>query len=201
MKILSIFSFIKHLSLILILFCGIDQLVGQNKVEVIGQIKITGGSPGENKVLTSDAVGLATWEIPEGDNTEVAFIFNTLTQVVMIEDPVIFDSNGFITSGFVHVQGTGLITIINTGIYKATFSVSGTEPNQFALFLNDSPIFGSTYGSGAGTQQNNGQVVFSAAAGDVVSLRNHSSFSSVGLFSFTGGTQSNVNASIILEKL
>jgi uncharacterized protein (TIGR02145 family) len=31
-------------------------------LEVNGQIKVTGGSPGENKVLTSDANGLASWE-------------------------------------------------------------------------------------------------------------------------------------------
>jgi hypothetical protein len=32
------------------------------KLEVAGQVKITGGNPGANKVLTSDATGLATWE-------------------------------------------------------------------------------------------------------------------------------------------
>ena len=31
------------------------------KLEVAGQVKITGGSPGANKVLTSDSVGLASW--------------------------------------------------------------------------------------------------------------------------------------------
>lgn len=34
------------------------------KFDVSGQIKITGGSPGADKVLTSNAVGLATWETP-----------------------------------------------------------------------------------------------------------------------------------------
>ncbi|MBI4656931.1 MAG: hypothetical protein HY746_09345 [Elusimicrobia bacterium] len=41
------------------------------KLEVAGQIKITGGTPGANKVLTSDAAGLATWQTPAsgaGDN-------------------------------------------------------------------------------------------------------------------------------------
>jgi hypothetical protein len=36
------------------------------KLEVAGQIKITGGTPGANKVLTSDATGLATWQTPTG---------------------------------------------------------------------------------------------------------------------------------------
>ncbi|MEK7647103.1 MAG: tail fiber domain-containing protein [Patescibacteria group bacterium] len=34
------------------------------KLEVAGQIKITGGTPGANKVLTSDASGLASWVTP-----------------------------------------------------------------------------------------------------------------------------------------
>ena len=36
------------------------------KLEVAGQIKITGGTPGVGKVLTSDAMGLATWEDSSG---------------------------------------------------------------------------------------------------------------------------------------
>ena len=40
---------------------GIGTTTPGAKLEIGGQIKITGGSPGANKVLTSDAVGLATW--------------------------------------------------------------------------------------------------------------------------------------------
>jgi len=36
------------------------------KLEVNGQVKITGGSPGSNKVLTSDGDGLATWKSISG---------------------------------------------------------------------------------------------------------------------------------------
>jgi len=35
-----------------------------NSLATFGQIKITGGSPGANKVLTSDANGLASWSTP-----------------------------------------------------------------------------------------------------------------------------------------
>jgi hypothetical protein len=34
------------------------------KLEVAGQVKITGGSPATGRVLTSDAAGLATWQTP-----------------------------------------------------------------------------------------------------------------------------------------
>jgi len=36
------------------------------KLEVAGQVKITGGSPGAGKILTSDASGLASWQTPGG---------------------------------------------------------------------------------------------------------------------------------------
>jgi len=176
-------------------------LSSQNNVEVIGQLKITGGSPGLGKVLTSDAVGLATWQDPTGGIKQYAYIYNLGAQTVAIESDVIFDSNAILTSGFNYLQNTNQITILNTGTYKVNFSVSGTEPNQFALFLNGSVLSGSIYGSGAGTQQNNGQLIFMATAGDFVRLRNHSSAAAVTLASYIGGTQANVNASLIIEKL
>lgn len=43
---------------------GIGTVAPTAKLEVAGQVKITGGTPGLNKVLTSDATGLATWESP-----------------------------------------------------------------------------------------------------------------------------------------
>ena len=43
---------------------GIGTTTPGAKLEVAGKIKITGGTPGNNKVLTSDAAGLATWQTP-----------------------------------------------------------------------------------------------------------------------------------------
>jgi hypothetical protein len=75
------------------------------------------------------------------------------------------------------------------------------EPNQFSLFLNGAPVAGTVYGSGAGTQQNTGQAIIAIASGDVLTLRNHSSTAAVTLQTLAGGTQTNVNASIIIKKL
>lgn len=41
---------------------GIGTMTPGVKLEVSGQVKITGGVPGLGKVLTSDATGLATWQ-------------------------------------------------------------------------------------------------------------------------------------------
>ena len=45
-------------------FVGIGTTGPGAKLEVSGQVKITGGTPGAGEVLTSDATGLATWEAP-----------------------------------------------------------------------------------------------------------------------------------------
>jgi hypothetical protein len=43
---------------------GIGTSTPGAKLEVAGQVKITGGTPGAGKVLTSDASGLASWTTP-----------------------------------------------------------------------------------------------------------------------------------------
>jgi len=45
---------------------GIGTAAPGTKLEVAGQIKITGGTPGAGKVLTSDAAGLASWQAITG---------------------------------------------------------------------------------------------------------------------------------------
>ncbi|UOQ49154.1 collagen-like protein [Gracilibacillus caseinilyticus] len=138
---------------------------------------------------------------PAGGLSQYAYTYNLGAQVVPIEADVIFDSNGIFTSGITHAPGTSQILVTTPGDYEITFSVSGVEPNQFSLFLNGAPVAGTVYGSGAGTQQNNGQAIIAISAGDVVTLRNHSSSAAVTLQTLAGGTQTNVNASIVMKKL
>jgi hypothetical protein len=129
------------------------------------------------------------------------FIYNVSAQTVPIESDVIFDSNGVLTNGITHVLGTTQIAVANPGNYEVTYSVSGVEPNQFALFLNGTLVTGTVYGSGAGTQLNYGQAIIALVAGNVLTLRNHSSAAAVTLQTLAGGTQTNVNASIVIKKL
>ncbi|MFT8318805.1 MAG: collagen-like protein, partial [Sporolactobacillus sp.] len=136
-----------------------------------------------------------------GGLSEYGYIYNLAAQVVAIEADVLFSTNGVITPGITHAPGTSLIAITTPGDYEVTFSVSGVEPNQFALFLNGALVPGTIYGSGAGTQQNNGQVILTIASGDALTLRNHSSAAAVTLQTLAGGTQTNVNASVVLKKL
>lgn len=130
-----------------------------------------------------------------------AFIYNVSPQTVPVESDVIFDTNGILSPGITHALGTSQIAVTNPGNYEVTFSVSGVEPNQFALFLNGASVTGTVYGSGAGTQQNQGQAIIALTANDILTLRNRSSAAAVTLQTLAGGTQINVNASVIVKKL
>jgi hypothetical protein len=125
-----------------------------------------------------------------------------VAQTVEIEADVTFNKNGVLTGGITHTLGAAGIALANAGHYKVTFSVSGTGVNQMALFLNGTTLVpGTIYGSGAGTQQNTGLAIVTVAAGDVLTLRSHSSAAAVGLASIIGGPQANTNASVAIEKL
>jgi len=133
---------------------------------------------------------------------QFGYVFNQGAQVVAVEADVIFDSNGFLTPGITHAPGNAGVAIVTAGTYAIDFVVSGVEPNQFAIFVNGAAVpAGSVYGAGGGTAQNNGQIILTLGAGDVITLRNHSSAAAVTLQTLAGGTQTNVNASLIIEKL
>ena len=132
---------------------------------------------------------------------EYGYVYNTGAETVPIEADIQFDSNGISTANVIHAPGTTDILLAASGVYTVNTVVSGVEPGQFALFLNGAPIPGTLYGSGAGTQQNVGQTIVTASAGDVLTLRNHSSSSAVTLQTLAGGTQTSVNASILIEQI
>lgn len=133
--------------------------------------------------------------------SEYAYIYNLGAETVPLEADVTFDGNGILSPGLTHAPGSATINILNKGIYEIAFSVSGVESSQMALFLNGVLIPGTVYGSGAGTQQNAGQAIASIGAGDVLTVRNHTSSAAVGLQALAGGTQANANASVVIEKL
>ncbi|AGG02552.1 Flagellar hook-length control protein FliK [Bacillus thuringiensis serovar thuringiensis str. IS5056] len=170
---------------------------------ITGATGPSGGPPGPTGL--SGIVGATGPTGPTGLTvsglSHYAYVFNTAAQVVALEAPILFNSHGRMTSGFTHTLGTSQLMVLNAGDYKISFSVSGVEPNQFTLFLNGAPVTSAVYGSGAGTQQNNGQTILALAAGDIITLNNHTSAAAVTLQTLAGGTQTNINASIVIEKL
>ncbi len=169
---------------------------------VTGPTGPSGGPTGPTgSTGSSGATGATGATGSAGGISNYAYIYNLTSQVVAIDADITFDTNGLITSGFTHMPGTSGINVSNSGVYKVDFSVSGVEPNQFTLFVNGSAVAGTTYGSGAGTQQNSGQALIAMSAGDVLTLRNHSSAAAVTLQTLAGGTVVNVNASVAILEL
>jgi hypothetical protein len=56
---------------------GIGTTSPDTNLHIAGQIKITGGTPGLSKVLTSDANGLATWTTIGSGSISDSYLFNT----------------------------------------------------------------------------------------------------------------------------
>jgi hypothetical protein len=137
------------------------------------------------------------------------YVYNLLGATLSTGDPVPFDSVGPLL-GILFTPGSTNITVVNAGTYLIDFSASGVEPNQFAILINNTGTASSgiVYGSGAGTQQNNGSMILVLPAGAVITLNNFMSSASP-IFLQTmgsagapaGGTQSNIGASVTIVRL
>jgi hypothetical protein len=168
-----------------------------------GPIGATGGvgaTGATGPIGATGGVGATGATGPQG-LSEYAYIYNLAAQVVALEADITYSNNGVIVGAITHAPGTSQIIIGTPGDYAVWFNEAGVEPNQFTLFQNGGPVAGSTYGSGAGTQPNPGMVIITAAAGDVLTVRNHTSAAAVTLQTLAGGTVTNANASVLIEKL
>lgn len=83
-------------------YLGLGTTTPGARLEVAGQVKITGGTPGLGKVLTSDANGLATWEPIIGATT-----FNSIQNQATTAQNAVFHISG---SGRVDGDNQGFIT-------------------------------------------------------------------------------------------
>lgn len=121
---------------------GINNNNPQTTLDINGTVKISGGSPGAGKVLTSDATGSATWSGSSafaayktpGTNTTV----NALSSVT-----VGFDVEDFDTGGSSYNPATNTFTAPVTGIYHFDVSVTANpqvsgQPLRLRLVKNGS---------------------------------------------------------------
>lgn len=155
----------------------------------------TGATGATGLAGTAGAAGATGATGPAGAaGTAYLHLYNLSAQVVALEADITFSNTGS-TAGF---SGQ---SPLNAGTYLVMFTVSGVEPNQFSLFQNGAPVAGATFGSGAGTQQTTGQAILTLAAGDVITVRNHTSAAAVTLQTLAGGTQINANASLTITRL
>jgi hypothetical protein len=69
------------------------------------------------------------------------------------------------------------------------------------LTINGVSVAGAIFGTDDNSQQNGGQAIISVAAGQVMTIRNQSTTLSILLDNTAGGTATNVDASIVIERL
>ncbi len=94
---------------------GVGTSNPNSKLEVAGQIKITGGNPANNRVLTSDANGLATWKDVASNNSLPSGTSGTTIR---------HDGNNWVSANNLYNNGTNVG--INTSNPQANLDVSGT---------------------------------------------------------------------------
>ncbi len=139
-------------------------------------------------------------EIPPSTDNPYAYIYNTGNQSITVNGSVPFSNNGALL-GISHDINEAPIVIEKAGVYAVWYTVSGVEVNQFTLFLNDTLVPGSTYGTDVMNNSYSGMAIINADAGDVLTLRNYASNGPVTLDSGAGGSENAVSASIMLLKI
>lgn len=184
---------------------GIAGAVGTQGIA--GAIGITGpaGPPGDQGVQgpVGDQGAQGTPGVAGASGvSEYAYVYNNTAEIVAIDDDIDFDANGPISPTITHAPGSPTVMLTNAGTYAVFYSVSGVEPNQFTVMVNGIPAVTTTYGSGAGTQQNTGLSIVTVLAGaTTITLRNFHSAAAVTLQTLAGGTEPNVNASLLILRL
>ena len=87
------------------------------KLEVNGQVKITGGGPAFGKVLISDATGLATWGEDNPKKAFSAYSTNGLLSISNgVETQILFDNVNFNDGNYYDV-GLGTFNVYSEGMY------------------------------------------------------------------------------------
>lgn len=139
-------------------------------------------------ILTSNGPNVVpSYQTPVAAASVIGYFYQRVTDVSATiaanNGPALFQLAGTSNTvgAFVFVAGSGNIQVVNAGVYMITYAVAGAESNAFALFINGAIQAGTAYGSGAGTQQNNGFAPLALLANDVVSLRTDNCASAITL--------------------
>ena len=137
---------------------------------------------------------------------EYGYVFNDRPQTVTTSAGVNFSANGVLSAGVTHTAGGNGVLLTEAGTYAVWFTVMGTAANQFILYLNDTSVPGTFYGTETGAAGSavrtitTGFVIVTAPANSTLALVN-STGAAVTLAIGVGGGGPNVNASMMVVKL
>ena len=108
------------------------------KLEVNGQVKITGGIPGANKILTSDAVGLASWQTPTVPQDEIVVVtqngFGSVNTSILRFSTILSNTGTAMTYTDSPTDGA-TVTINTSGIYYLRFTVKSVWDNNQSCYV------------------------------------------------------------------
>jgi hypothetical protein len=122
--------------------------------------------------------------------------------MVALEGDVVFSSlheaNGVSWSSGSPTQ----VVVSEDGIYKTYYQLNTQTAAQFAITVNGVPDETTTYGINKGAGQITGRALITLKAGDVLTVRNHSSnVGAVQITSNSGGLNPGVSALFMLFKI
>lgn len=141
---------------------GIGTTTPAAKLEVAGTVKITGGTPGVGKVLTSDATGLASWVTPAAGNvgtvTSVTSANADITVATTTSTPVLTLNSGTGANQILKLDGSSKIPAVDGSL------ITNLDPTHLSAVV---PI--NKGGTGA-TSFANYSVIGSNGSGDQVAI-------------------------------
>jgi hypothetical protein len=164
---------------------GMGTSTPDEKLHVVGSVKIVDGTQANNYVLTSDANGKGSWK---NVNTVVAAKvygekFRSSSQTISSNSLIQFNENGSSNGLTLGATNTGSITILTSGVYRINYSInfqalgSSTNTSKFSLIKNSSPttVFTSTSSIMSVTNNNYYTVtktsLINLDANDVISIK------------------------------
>ena len=140
---------------------GVGTSTPSTRLEVAGQVKITGGGPGAGKVLTSDAAGLAAWgtvSAPTGDNlgnhvaTTTLNMYNfditsvstiTVSSITTVAAGVTFSTNVFVTGSLGAGTSSPAAVLHAQSSPASAYALivsTGSAPSQQILSISSSGV-------------------------------------------------------------
>ncbi|MDO8806669.1 MAG: hypothetical protein Q7R35_19825 [Elusimicrobiota bacterium] len=143
---------------------GIGTTTAGAKLEVAGQVKITGGTPGAGKVLTSDSAGLAAWQTVSGDNLGNHIATSSLNMAnFSINNVSSITAIGDIAAARYQIAGSPVLAVLpggSLGVGVNAGSVNTGAANSFvgagAGQANTTGEYNSFIGAGAGNNNTEG---------------------------------------------
>ena len=107
---------------------------------------------------------------------ESYFILNSAATYPMnLEDPVLWSFAGP-SKNVSYTQGYPTLTINEDGVYKLIFDLEAYQPSQFTFYVNNVPIPSTIAGTSSGSGQVSIRQLLELHKGDVLQVKNHSSF-------------------------